>query len=177
VARLALGESSFLKNRLAARARNGETDGMLFNPSPMALAFEEAEAAASRGEVPVGAVVVSGTGEILARAGNRVEEMKDPTAHAETLAIREACSRRGEPRLPDCALYVTLEPCAMCAAAISFSRILRLYFGAYDPKGGGVEHGARFFQRPTCLHAPEIVGGIEEIRASQLLRAFFQARR
>lgn len=143
----------------------------------MSLAFDEAEAAARRGEVPVGAVVVAGTGEILARAGNRVRELSDPTAHAEVLALRAACAARGEPRLPDCEIFVTLEPCAMCATAISFSRILRVYFGAYDPKGGGVEHGARVFQHRTCLHVPEVVGGIEEIRASQMLRAFFEIRR
>ena len=107
-------------------------------------------------EVPIGAVVVSAPGEVLARAGNRTLAMRDPTAHAELLAIREACARLGSERLVDCDLYVTLEPCAMCAAAISFARIRRLYFGAADPKGGSVEHGPRFFQQPTCHHAPEI---------------------
>lgn len=150
---------------------------MITSPSPMTVAFEEARAAGARGEVPVGAVVVSGNGEILARAGNRVEELNDPTAHAEILALRAACARRGEPRLPDCALWVTLEPCALCAAAIGFSRILRLYFGTYDPKGGGVEHGPRFFHQRTCLHAPDVVGGIEEIQAARLLRDFFRDRR
>lgn len=146
--------------------------------TPMTLALQEAEAAAARGEVPVGAVVVDGeTGALLARAGNRTEADNDPTAHAEILALRAAAARAGAPRLPGADLYVTLEPCAMCAAAISFARIRRLYFGAYDPKGGGVEHGARFFQQATCHHAPETVGGIEERRAAALLKAFFAERR
>ena len=146
--------------------------------SPMALALAEAEAAGRRGEVPVGAVVVDGrTGAVLARSGNRTEETSDPTAHAELLAIRAAAAVRGEPRIAGCDLYVTLEPCAMCAAAISFARIRRLYFGAYDPKGGGVEHGPRFFWQPTCHYAPEVYGGIEESRCGALLRSFFQARR
>ena len=140
------------------------------------LAFAEAEAAAARGEVPVGAVIVR-DGVVLAAAGNRTEELCDPTAHAETLAIRAACAEVGAPRLPECDLYVTLEPCALCAAAISFARIRRLYFGAYDPKGGAVEHGPRFFQQPTCLHAPEVYGGIEAERAGAMLREFFAARR
>lgn len=144
----------------------------------MALALREAEHAAARGEVPVGAVVVDPAGgEIMARAGNRIEALSDPTAHAEVLAIRKAAAASGAPRLEGCDLYVTLEPCAMCAAAISFARIRRLYFGAYDPKGGGVEHGARFFQQPTCHHAPEVYGGLEESRAAALLLKFFQARR
>ena len=146
-------------------------------PSPMSVAYEEAEAAFSRGEVPVGAVVVDAAGTVLARAGNRVEELADPTAHAELLALRAAASARGVPRLEDCDLYVTLEPCAMCAAAISFARIRRLYFGAADEKGGAVEHGPRFFAQATCHHAPELVGGIDEARAGELLRRFFQARR
>jgi tRNA(Arg) A34 adenosine deaminase TadA len=144
----------------------------------MALAFQEAEAAALRGEVPVGAVVVeSATGVVLAAAGNRTEQDADPTAHAEILVIRAAAQLRGEPRLPDCDLYVTLEPCALCAAAIGFARIRRVYFGAYDPKGGAVEHGPRWFDQPTCHHHPEIYGGIEEARAAELLRNFFAARR
>jgi tRNA(Arg) A34 adenosine deaminase TadA len=144
----------------------------------MALALREAEHAAARGEVPVGAVVVDPAGgEVLARAGNRVEGLNDPTAHAEILAIRKAAAAAGAPRLGGLDLYVTLEPCAMCAAAISFARIRRLYFGAYDPKGGGVEHGARFFQQPTCHHAPEVYGGLEESRAAELLLTFFQERR
>ncbi len=146
-------------------------------PSPMSQAFAEAEAAGARGEVPVGAVVVGPDGAVLARAGNRTEADADPTAHAEVLAIRAACAARGQPRLPDCDLWVTLEPCALCAAAISFARIRRVYFGAYDPKGGGVEHGPRLFSQPTCHHAPEVYGGIGESRAADLLRAFFRERR
>lgn len=143
----------------------------------MDLALEEAEAARDLGEVPIGAVVVDADGEVLARAGNRTLGLRDPTAHAELLAIREACARLGSERLVDCDLYVTLEPCAMCAAAISFARIRRLYFGAPDPKGGAVEHGPRFFGQPTCHHAPELIGGIGEARASALLKQFFAARR
>ena len=122
-------------------------------------------------------MVASASGEILARAGNRTLELKDPTAHAELLAIREACAKLGSERLIDCDLYVTLEPCAMCAAAISFARIRRLYFGAPDPKGGAVEHGPRFFAQPTCHHSPEIYGGIGEAKAAELLRSFFASRR
>ncbi|WP_199230126.1 nucleoside deaminase [Azospirillum sp. TSH58] len=144
----------------------------------MDLAFQEAEAAAARGEVPVGAVLVDpATGAVLARAGNRTEELNDPTAHAEVLAIRAACAALGEPRLPGLDLYVTLEPCALCAAAISFARLRRVYFGAYDPKGGGVEHGPRFYHQPTCHHAPDVYGGIDETRAGDMLRAFFRGRR
>src|SRR3546814_18256126 len=139
----------------------------------MDLAFAEAEAAAARGEVPIGAVIVNGQGEIVAAAGNRTLELKDPTAHAEILAIRAACARLGSERLPGCDLYVTLEPCPMCATAISFARVRRLYFGAADEKGGGVEHGPRIFAPPTCPHAPEIYGGLSERRADSLLRAFF----
>ena len=146
--------------------------------SPMALALAEAEAAAARGEVPVGAVVVeAASGRILATAGNRTEADHDPTAHAELLAIRAAARARGEARLPDCDLYVTLEPCAMCAGAIAFARLRRVYFGAYDPKGGAVEHGPRFFTQPTCHHRPEIYGGIDEIRAQAVLRRFFDGLR
>jgi len=144
----------------------------------MRTALAEAEAAAQRGEVPVGAVITDAvTGSVLAAAGNRVEELSDPTAHAEVLAIRAAAERVGAPRLPECDLYVTLEPCAMCAAAISFARIRRLTFGAYDPKGGGVEHGARFFDQSTCHHRPEVVGGVGETEAGNLLRTFFVDRR
>lgn len=147
-------------------------------PSPMDLALAEAEAAAARGEVPVGAVLVdSRSGEVMALAGNRVEELKDPTAHAEMLVIRAAAQAAGLKRLEGADLYVTLEPCAMCAAAISFARLRRLYFGAGDPKGGGVEHGARFFSQATCHHRPEVYGGIAERAAADLLRIFFQARR
>jgi tRNA(adenine34) deaminase len=144
---------------------------------PMDLALAAAEAAGLAGEVPIGAVVVSANGEVLASAGNRTLELRDPTAHAELLAIREACAKLGSERLVDCDLYVTLEPCAMCAAAISFARLRRLYFGAPDPKGGAVEHGPRFFAGPTCHHAPDIYGGIGEARASELLKRFFAARR
>jgi len=144
----------------------------------MDLALNEAKGAAARGEVPVGAVLVdSRSGEILARTGNRVEELGDPTAHAEILAIRAGATALGLKRLTDADLYVTLEPCAMCAAAISFARLRRLYFGAGDPKGGAVEHGPRFFAHATCHHRPEIYGGIGEASAGELLRVFFQARR
>lgn len=144
----------------------------------METAFREAELAAERGEVPVGAVVVDGaTGAVLAAAGNRTEELADPTAHAEILVLRETAALRGDPRLPDCALYVTLEPCPMCAAAISFARIRRLYFAAYDPKGGGVDHGPRIFDQPTCHHRPEVYGGLDADRAAALLRDFFQMKR
>jgi tRNA(Arg) A34 adenosine deaminase TadA len=144
---------------------------------PMDLALAEAEAAGLSGEVPIGAVVVSTSGRVLARAGNRTLALRDPTGHAELLAIREACARLGSERLIDCDLYVTLEPCAMCAAAISFARIRRLYYGAADPKGGAVDHGPRFFTQQTCHHAPEVYGGIGEARASDLLKRFFAARR
>ncbi len=146
-------------------------------PSFMQLAYEEAEQALKRAEVPVGAVIVSSEGKVLAGAGNRTEEGCDPTAHAELLAIRAACEKIGTPRLVDCDLYVTLEPCAMCAAAISFARIRRVIFAAYDPKGGGIEHGPRFFSQPTCHHAPEVVGGVEEKRAQQMLKEFFESKR
>lgn len=144
----------------------------------MRLALEEARIGAERGEVPVGAVLVdSGTGEVLARAHNRVEADADPTAHAEILVIREVARRRGEKRLVGCDIYVTLEPCTMCAAAISFARLKHLYFGAYDPKGGAVAHGARFYEQPTCHHRPEVIGGIDEADCGEVLRAFFRARR
>jgi len=144
----------------------------------MEIALAEAMAAGRRNEVPVGAVVIEGaTGRILARAGNRVEELKDPTAHAEVLAIRAAAVAEGLKRLEGADLYVTLEPCAMCAAAISLARLRRLYFGAEDPKGGAVEHGPRIFSQPTCHHRPEIYGGIAERSAADLLRAFFRERR
>ena len=142
----------------------------------MQMALEEARAAALRGEVPVGCVIVR-KDEVVARAGNRTLADKDPTAHAELLAIRAAALAFGSERLTDCDLYVTLEPCAMCAAAISFARLRRLYFGAGDPKGGAVEHGPRFFAQATCHHRPEVYGGIGEARAALLLRVFFRARR
>jgi tRNA(adenine34) deaminase len=143
----------------------------------MTRAFAEAEAAGWRGEVPVGAVLVGPDGSVLAAAGNRVEEHRDPTAHAEMLVLRAAAAALGQKQLDGCDLYATLEPCPMCAAAIGLARIRRLYFGAYDPKGGGVEHGPRIFDQPTCHHRPEIYGGIDERRAAALLRAFFQAQR
>ena len=143
----------------------------------MQLALQEARAAGLRGEVPIGAVLTDASGTVLARAGNRTEELSDPTAHAELLAIRAAAARRGAARLVDCDLYVTLEPCPMCAQAISFARIRRLYYGAADPKGGGVEHGPRIFTQPTCHHRPEIYGGIAESEAAELLRSFFKERR
>ena len=143
---------------------------------PMAIAFDEARAAAARGEVPVGAVV-SRDGVVLARAGNRTLELRDPTAHAEMLALRLACEALGSERLIGCDLHVTLEPCPMCAAAISFARIRRLYFGAGDPRGGAVENGVRLYASPTCHHAPEIYGGLRESEAAALLRDFFRDRR
>ena len=143
-------------------------------PEPMQIAFEDAEAAASRCEVPVGAVVA---GNILARAGNRTLELKDPTAHAEMLAIREAAAKLGSERLIGCDLHVTLEPCAMCAAAISFARIRRLYFAASDEKMGAVEHGSRFYSQQTCHHAPDVYSGLGEGRARLMLQEFFRMRR
>ncbi|CFW98994.1 tRNA-specific adenosine deaminase [Candidatus Filomicrobium marinum] len=143
----------------------------------MERALAEANAAAQRGEVPVGAVVAAPDGTFLSAAGNRIRELADPTAHAEILAIRAACEAFGSERLLGCDLYVTLEPCAMCAGAISLARIRRLYFGAGDPKGGGVEHGARVFAQATCNHAPEVYGGLDEERTGALLRDFFAARR
>lgn len=144
----------------------------------MRQALDLAKAAARMGEVPVGAVIVnSTTGDVIAASANRTETDSDPTAHAELLAIRQATSALSTPRLPTCDLYVTLEPCAMCATAISFARIRRLYFGAYDPKGGGVDHGPRIFAQSTCHHAPEVYGGICETEAAALLRDFFAERR
>ena len=139
-------------------------------------AFAEAEAAFARGEVPVGAVVVQDRA-VIARAGNRVIELADPTAHAEMLALRAAAAAIGGERLGNCDLYVTLEPCPMCAAASSLARIRRLTFGAYDPKGGGVDHGPRIFDQPTCHHRPEVTGGVEETRAAELLKRFFRDKR
>lgn len=144
----------------------------------MAAALDEARAAAARGEVPVGCVLVRPeTGEILARDGNRTEALADPTAHAEMLVLRAAAARIGGPRLVGCDLYVTLEPCPMCAQAIAFARLRRVYFGAYDPKGGGIEHGPRIFAQPTCHHRPEVYGGIAESACAGLLTDFFRARR
>jgi tRNA(adenine34) deaminase len=146
------------------------------SPSFMQIALDEARAAQARGEVPVGCVIVRG-GDIVGRAGNRTLSDKDPTAHAELLAIRQAAAALGSERLTGCDLYVTLEPCAMCATAMSFARIRRLYFGAADPKGGAVENGVRFFAQATCHHRPEVYGGINESECAALLRDFFAARR
>lgn len=144
----------------------------------MAAALKEAEAAGRRGEVPVGAAVIErASGRILAASGNRVEELNDASAHAELLALRAAALAQGAPRLEGCDLYVTLEPCPMCAQAASFFRIERLYYGASDPKGGGVEHGPRVFEQPTCHHRPEVYGGIGEREAEELLKTFFRERR
>ncbi len=142
----------------------------------MQSSINQASKAASCGEVPVGAVIVK-DGKVIASSHNLVETERDPTAHAEILAIRAASKLLSSPRLTDCDLYVTLEPCAMCAQAISFARIRRLYFGAYDPKGGGVENGARVFAQPTCNHKPEVYGGIAEQECGELLKDFFKERR
>jgi len=144
----------------------------------MRLALAEAEAAAARGEVPVGAVAIDpASGTVVARAGNQTEALSDPTAHAEMLVLREAAAKLGTSRLAGLDLYVTLEPCPMCAQAISFARIRRLYYGASDPKGGGVAHGARVFAASSCHHKPDVYGGIGESRAAALLRKFFTTRR
>ena len=156
-----------MKNHAAMRPKESD---------PMSCAFFEARAALERGEVPVGAVIVR-DGAIISRAGNRTLRDKDPTAHAEILAIRQACHAEASERLSGCDLYVTLEPCAMCAAAISFARLRRLYFAAPDPKSGGVEHGPRFFAQPTCHHAPEMYGGIRASESAGMLTTFFMARR
>lgn len=153
------------------------------HPSPetlsvMDIAFHEASLAFAAGEVPVGAVVVEGaSGMIVARAHNRMRRDHDPTAHAEMLAIRAAVRHVGRDRLGGCDLYVTLEPCAMCAAALSHARLRRLYYGAYDPKGGGVDHGPRLYDHSSCHHRPEVYGGLQETRCAQLLKDFFRARR
>jgi tRNA(adenine34) deaminase len=151
---------------------------MSHDHSPMQAALAEAERAALSGEVPVGAVLVDGlSGEVLARTHNLVETNADPTAHAELLAIREVAAKRGAKRLETCDLYVTLEPCPMCAQAIAFARLRRVYYGAADPKGGGIEYGPRIFSQPTCHHRPEVYGGIDEARAAALLKDFFKERR
>ena len=151
---------------------------MSFPPSEaMATALAEAQAAALRGEVPIGAAIVDPSGQVIAQAGNRTRELDDPTAHAELLVIRAAGARLSSERLIDCDLYVTLEPCPMCAAAIGFARLRRLYYAAPDPKGGGVDHGPRIYAHPTCHHRPEVYGGIAEAEAAGLLRDFFRQRR
>jgi len=160
-----------MRNAHIGRVRQGEA------PGAMALALAEAKAAAAQGDVPVGAVLLDPAGIVVSTSGNRVERDRDPTAHAEMLVLRDGAARLGLKRLAGCDLYVTLEPCPMCAAAIGLARIRRLYFGAYDAKGGGVEHGARIFDQPTCHHRPEIYGGIGERAAGDLLRRFFAARR
>jgi tRNA(adenine34) deaminase len=145
-------------------------------PSFMDMALQEARTAAAHGEVPVGCIIVRGSA-IVARAGNRTVTDRDPTAHAEIVAIRQAAAQLGSERLEDCDLYVTLEPCAMCAGAIAFARVRRLYYGAADPKGGAVDSGVKFFASPTCHHRPEVYGGLAEAEASTLLKSFFQERR
>jgi len=160
---------------MAGEKATGSRTAMKMDAMDMAL--QEAEAAAARGEVPVGAVIVDRTGMVLAAAGNRTIADHDPTAHAELIVIRAAARLLGSERLTDCDLHVTLEPCTMCAAAISFARIRRLYYGAGDEKMGAVEHGGRFFSQPTCHHAPEVYSGIGEARARELLLDFFRARR
>jgi tRNA(adenine34) deaminase len=166
------GSGVFIKRK---DARPG-TGSLMPAPSFMDIALQEARAAAARGEVPVGCVIVR-NGEVVARAGNRTLADRDPTAHAELLALRAAAAKLGTERLIDCDLHVTLEPCTMCAAAMSFARIRRLYYGATDPKGGAVESGVRFFSAPTCHHKPEVYGGIGESEAAALLKDFFAARR
>ena len=144
----------------------------------MAEALLDARAAAARGEIPVGAVIVdSASGQIIARAGNTTEAAHDPTAHAEMTVIQQACKLKGTPRLTECDLYVTLEPCPMCATALSFARLRRVYFGAYDPKGGGIDHGPKIFSHPTCHHKPEVYGGIDEQACAVILKEFFKDRR
>ena len=143
----------------------------------MSLALEEAKAAEGRGEVPVGAVIVSDAGRVLAQAGNRTRELNDPSAHAEVLAIRAACAVLGQERLSGCDLYVTLEPCAMCAGAIAHARLRRLYFGASDPKSGGVEVGARVFEHAQCHHKPEVISGLDETVCEDMLKEFFASKR
>ncbi len=143
----------------------------------MKLALEQAHAAADRGEVPVGAVIIGPDGQVVAADGNRTRELNDPTAHAEILVLRAACAAAGSERLPDHDLYVTLEPCAMCAAALAAARIRRIYYGASDPKSGGVAHGARVFSHPQAHHTPEIYDGIGAEEATQLLKSFFAGRR
>jgi len=145
--------------------------------TPMEIALAEARAAAERGEVPVGAVVTDPAGRVLGQAGNEVEARRDPSAHAELLALRAAVTATGDKILPEATLWVTLEPCAMCAAAASLFRVKRLVFGAYDPKGGAVEHGPRYFAQATCHHAPEVVGGVREVESAALLKDFFAALR
>src|SRR3954468_18939920 len=166
-----------MQPRLTASHRSSK-DNWMSGETYMQQALIEAEHAARRGEVPVGAVLVDGaSGDVLARAHNLVETESDPTAHAELLVIRAVAKQRGTPRLEGCDLYVTLEPCPMCATGIAFARLRRVYYGAADPKGGGVEHGPRIFAQPTCHHPPEVYGGIEEAPAAALLQRFFRGLR
>jgi len=163
------------KNGRRPEGKRGLTkEGM--SADPMSVAFAEARSAGARGEAPIGAALVR-DGEVIASAGNGARELSDPTAHAEMLVIREAAMRLSAERLTGCDLYVTLEPCAMCAGAISFARLRRLYYAAPDPKGGAVDNGPRFFRQPTCHHAPEVYGGLRESEAAAMLRGFFAARR
>ncbi len=157
--------------------QGGPIQGGPIQEAPMALALREARDAAARGEVPVGAAVLAPDGTVLSQAGNRVRALHDASAHAELLALRAASLRLRSPRLSGCTLVSSLEPCPMCAGAASHFRVSRLLFGAYDPKGGGVEHGPRLYNRPDCLHRPEVIGGIREIECAGLLRAFFASRR
>ena len=145
--------------------------------NPIRIALEEAVLASQRDEVPVGAVIVDKSGQIIARAGNETRQTKDPTAHAEMVAIRRAAQILDNDRLAECSLYVTLEPCAMCAGAISHARLKKLVFGAYDPKGGAVDHGARFFEQKTCLHKPDIIGGVDAQECGIILQEFFKSKR
>ncbi|MBX3486971.1 MAG: nucleoside deaminase [Candidatus Paracaedibacteraceae bacterium] len=142
----------------------------------MTLALEQAKFAQNQDEVPIGAVIVQ-QGQVIASAHNLCESLKDPTAHAELLAIQKACAALGEMRLSDCELYVTLEPCAMCAGAISHARLAKVIYGAYDPKGGAIDHGAKVFQSPNCLHRPDVISGVDENESKQLLQSFFLAKR
>jgi len=168
-----VGRARHLRNTVPA----GIKGPMNRFPNHMSIALEEARAAGARGEVPVGAVIVDPAGVVVARAGNRTRELRDPSAHAEMLAIRAACAHAGSERLTGHALYVTLEPCPMCAAAIGFARIARLYYGAVDPKSGGVAQGPRVFSHPQCHHRPEVYDGIAGAEAAALLRDFFASRR
>jgi tRNA(adenine34) deaminase len=169
--RKTLGEQPKGQRRMGSVDLAGEN-----KDDPMSLAFAEARSAELRGEAPIGAALVR-EGIVVASAGNRTRELSDPTAHAEMIVIRDAAARLGSERLIGCDLYVTLEPCAMCAGAISHARLRRLYYGAPDPKGGAVDNGPRFFRQPTCHHAPEVYGGLRESEAAEMLRAFFAARR
>lgn len=163
--------------RLASRRFVGTVSVMEKDTSPIDLALEEAVLAQARGEVPVGAVIIDDNGAIIARAGNETLQTNDPTAHAEIMAIRRASKVLGNARLSECTLYVTLEPCAMCAGAISHARLKKLVYGAYDPKGGAVDHGPRIFESKTCLHKPEIISGVDAQKCGDILTSFFKNKR